>query len=98
MVEPPAVTDPVVSVAVEARRAGDTERLATALAQLVEEDPSLTVRNDDQTGQTVLSGMGELHLEVAVEKIRRSRGLEIGVGRPEVAYRETVVPGVSGLA
>jgi elongation factor G len=97
LLEPPAVTEPVVSVAVEARRAGDTERLATALAQLVEEDPSLVVRNDDQTGQTVLSGMGELHLEVAVEKIRRSRGLEIGVGRPEVALRETVVSGVSGL-
>jgi elongation factor G len=97
LLEPPSVTEPVVSVAVEARRSADTERLATALAQLVEEDPSLTVRNDAQTGQTVLSGMGELHLEVAVEKIRRSRGLEIGVGRPEVAYRETVVSGVSGL-
>ncbi|MGH3878236.1 MAG: elongation factor G [Actinophytocola sp.] len=97
LLEPPAATEPVVSVAVEARRAGDTERLATALAWLAEEDPSLTVRNDAQTGQTVLSGMGELHLEVAVEKIRRSRGLEIGVGRPEVAYRETVVSGVSGL-
>jgi elongation factor G len=97
LLEPPAVAAPVVSVAIEARRATDTERLATALAQLVEEDPSLTVRNDAQTGQTVLSGMGELHLEVAVEKIRRSRGLEIGVGRPEVAYRETVASGVSGL-
>jgi elongation factor G len=62
LLEPPAVTEPVVSVAVEARRAGDTERLATALARLIEEDPSLTVRNDAQTGQTVLSGMGELHL------------------------------------
>jgi elongation factor G len=97
LLEPPSVTEPVVFVAVEARRAGDTERLATALAQLVEEDPSLSVRNDAQTGQTVLSGMGELHLEVAVEKIRRSRGLEIGVGRPEVAYREAVVSGVTGL-
>lgn len=97
LLEPPAVADPVVSVAVEARRATDTERLAAALAQVVEEDPSLTVRNDAQTGQTVLSGMGELHLEVAVEKIRRSRGLEIGVGRPKVAYRETVASGVSGF-
>ncbi|WP_084735050.1 elongation factor G [Actinophytocola xinjiangensis] len=97
LLEPPTVTEPVVSVAVETRRSADTERLAAALAQLVDEDPSLTVRNDTQTGQTVLSGMGELHLEVAVEKIRRSRGLEINVGRPEVAYRETVVSGVSGL-
>jgi elongation factor G len=97
LLEPPTVAEPVVSVAVEARRATDTERLATALAQLVDEDPSLTVRNDAQTGQTVLSGMGELHLEVAVEKIRRGHGMEIGVGRPRVAYRETVVSGVSGL-
>lgn len=97
LLEPPSVTEPVVSVAVEARRSADTERLASALAQLVDEDPSLTVRTDEQTGQTLLSGMGELHLEVAVEKIRRSRGVEIAVGRPEVAYRETVVSGVSGL-
>jgi elongation factor G len=97
LLEPPSVTEPVVSVAIEARRSADTERLAAALAQLVDEDPSLTVRNDAQTGQTLLSGMGELHLEVAVEKIRRSRGLEIGVGRPEVAHRETVATGVAGL-
>jgi elongation factor G len=91
------VAEPVVSVAVEARRATDTERLTVALAQLVDEDPSLTLRNDAQTGQTVLSGMGELHLEVAVEKLRRGRDLEVGVGRPEVAYRETVASGVSGV-
>ncbi|MEU7282700.1 elongation factor G [Streptomyces sp. NPDC045431] len=97
VLEPPTVTDPVVSVAVEPRRGLDTDRLATALARLVEEDPSLTVRTDPETGQTVLSGMGELHLEVAVEKVRRAHGLEVRVGRPRVAYRETVVRGVSGL-
>ncbi|WP_406385485.1 elongation factor G [Streptomyces sp. NBC_01618] len=97
VLEPPSVADPVVSVAVEARRSIDTDRLVSALARLVEEDPSLTVRTDPETGQTVLSGMGELHLEVAVEKIRRAHGLEVGVGRPQVAYRETVVRGVSGL-
>ncbi|MFJ5130188.1 elongation factor G [Streptomyces sp. NPDC088555] len=97
ILEPPAPADPVVSVAVEARRSTDTERLVTALARLVEEDPSLTVRTDPETGQTVLSGMGELHLEVAVEKIRRAHELDIGVGRPQVAYRETVARGVSGL-
>ncbi|WP_371784242.1 elongation factor G [Streptosporangium subroseum] len=95
--EPPAVADPVVSMAVEVRRSTDTDRFASALARLVEEDPSLVVRTDPETGQTVLSGMGELHLEVAVEKIRRAHGLEVGVGRPQVAYRETVVRGVSGL-
>ncbi|MFF9349251.1 elongation factor G [Streptomyces sp. NPDC014734] len=97
VLEAPSVADPVVSVAVEARRGVGTDRLVSALARLVEEDPSLTIRTDPETGQTVLSGMGELHLEVAVEKIRRAHGLEVGVGRPRVAYRETVVRGVSGL-
>ncbi|GAA4879681.1 elongation factor G [Kitasatospora terrestris] len=97
LLEPPTAAAPVVSVAVEARRTVDTDRLAVALARLVEEDPSLTVRTDPETGQTVLSGMGELHLEVAVEKVRRATGLEVAVGRPQVALRETVVRGVSGL-
>ncbi|MEU6592501.1 elongation factor G [Streptomyces sp. NPDC046881] len=97
LLEPPVAAEPVVSVAVEARRGTDTGRLAAALARLVEEDPSLVVRTDDETGQTVLSGMGELHLEVAVEKIRRDGGPEVTVGRPGVAYRETVVGGVSGF-
>ncbi|THA47732.1 elongation factor G [Streptomyces sp. A1136] len=97
VLEPPSVAEPVVSVAVEAGRAGDTGRLAAALAHLVEEDPSLAVRLDPESGQTVLSGMGELHLEVAVEKIRSGHGLEVVVGRPRVSYRETVVRGVTGF-
>jgi elongation factor G len=97
VLEPASVATPVVSVAVEARARTDTDKLANALARLVEEDPSLAVRNDPETGQTVLSGMGELHLEVAVEKVRRANGLEVNVGRPQVAYRETVVRGVTGL-
>jgi elongation factor G len=97
LLEPPVAAEPVVSVAVEARRAPDTGRLGAALARLAEEDPSLVVRTDAETGQTVLSGMGELHLEVAVEKIRRDGGPEIAVGRPRVAYRETVVDGVRGF-
>ncbi|MFI6052866.1 elongation factor G [Streptomyces violascens] len=97
LLEPPSVAEPVVSVAVEARRGTDTGRLAAALARLAEEDPSLVVRSDAETGQTVLSGMGELHLEVAVEKIRRDQGVEVSVGRPQVSYRETVVRGVTGL-
>ncbi|MFD4871841.1 elongation factor G [Streptomyces sp. NPDC058420] len=97
VLEPPTVADPVVSVAVEARRSTETDRLTSALARLAEEDPSLTVRTDGETGQTVLSGMGELHLEVAVEKIRQATGVEVNVGRPRVAYRETVVRGVSGM-
>ncbi|MFF5443687.1 elongation factor G [Streptomyces sp. NPDC012888] len=97
VLEPPSTAEPVVTVAVEARRGTDTGRLAAALARLVEEDPSLVVRTDPETGQTVLSGMGELHLEVAVEKIRRDRGVEVTVGRPRVSYRETVVRGVTGF-
>ena len=97
VLEPPGVADPVVSVAVEACRGTDTDRLASALARLAEEDPSLVVRTDPETGQTVLSGMGELHLEVAVEKIRRTLGLDLTVGRPRVTYRETVGRGVSGV-
>ncbi|MEU9083453.1 elongation factor G [Streptomyces sp. NPDC048357] len=97
VLEPPSVAEPVVSVAVEARRSIDTGRLSAALARLAEEDPSLVVRSDAETGQTVLSGMGELHLEVAAEKIRSGHGVEVVVGRPQVSYRETVVRGVTGL-
>ncbi|GHH93121.1 elongation factor G [Streptomyces capillispiralis] len=97
LLEPPGVAEPVVSVAVEALKGTDTGRLASALARLVEEDPSLVVRTDTETGQTVLSGMGELHLEVAVEKIRREHALGVNVGRPRVSHRETVGRGVSGF-
>ncbi|MFF4029359.1 elongation factor G [Streptomyces sviceus] len=97
VLEPPSTAEPVVSVAVEAGRSVDTDRLATALARLAEEDPSLVVRTDAENGQTLLSGMGELHLEVAVEKVRREHGLALNVGRPRVSYRETVGRGVSGL-
>ncbi|MFF9092234.1 elongation factor G [Streptomyces sp. NPDC014802] len=97
VLEPPDVAEPVVSVAVEARRGTDTERLAAALARLAEEDPSLVVRTDSETGQTVLSGRGELHLEVAAEKLRRAHGLEITTGRPRVSHRETVARGLSGF-
>jgi elongation factor G len=97
VLEPPVIAEPVVSVAVEARKGTDTDRLNAALTRLTVDDPSLRVRVDRETGQTVLSGMGELHLEVAVEKVRQEYGLTVNVGRPQVAYRETVVRGVSGL-
>lgn len=97
LLEPPASAEPVVSVAVEPRRSTDAGRLAAALARLADEDPSLSVRTDPETGQTVLSGLGELHLEVAVEKVRREQGLEVVSGRPRVALRETITQGVSGF-
>ncbi|MEV4137295.1 elongation factor G [Dactylosporangium sp. NPDC049742] len=97
VLEAASTAEPVVSVAVEARVAGDTDRLSVALARLVDEDPSLSVRSDPETGQTVLSGLGELHLEVAVEKLRQTGGVTVNVGRPQVSYRETVVSGVGGV-
>jgi elongation factor G len=89
--------EPVVDVAVEAASADDQERLATALARLAEEDPTFRVRQDAETGQTVLSGMGELHLEVLVERMRLDYGVRAAVGRPRVAYRETITRRVDGL-
>lgn len=97
LLEPPTATEPVVSVAVEPEREADAEKLGAALARLTEADPSLVVRTDRETGQTLLSGLGELHLEVAVEKIRGDRGITVRTGRPQVAYREAVARGVSGF-
>ncbi|WP_033337718.1 elongation factor G [Catenuloplanes japonicus] len=92
--EAPRTAEPLVSVAVEARTRADAQRLPVALAALIDEDPSLTLHTDPQTGQTLLSGLGELHLEVAVESLRQHTGLAVQTGRPQVAYRETVVRGV----
>ncbi|SES43897.1 elongation factor G [Lentzea albida] len=97
LLEPPVSADPVVSVAVEARSSADNARLADALAHLVDEDPSLRFGTDPETGQTVLSGQGELHLEVSVEKARTLHRVEITMGRPRVSYRETVASGVTGF-
>ncbi|WP_017585705.1 elongation factor G [Nocardiopsis ganjiahuensis] len=82
--------DPVIQVSVEPRSRGDQEKLATALQRLAEEDPSFRVRTDAETGQTVLGGMGELHLEVLTHRMRREFGVAANVGRPQVAYRETL--------
>src|ERR671924_435684 len=82
--------DPVVHVSIEPKTKVDQEKLGVALARLAEEDPTFQVRTDEETGQTVVSGMGELHLEVIVDRLRREFNVEAGVGRPQVAYRETV--------
>jgi elongation factor G len=82
--------EPVVHVSIEPKTKADQEKMATALARLAEEDPTFQVRTDEETGQTVISGMGELHLEVLVDRMRREFKVEAGVGRPQVAYRETV--------
>jgi elongation factor G len=97
LLEAPRSAEPLVSVAVEARTRQGAQRLPQALAALTGEDPSLRVRTDAETGQILLSGLGELHLEVAVEKLRQTTGLEVTTGRPQVTYRERVVDGVTGV-
>jgi len=82
--------DPVVHVSIEPKTKVDQEKMGVALARLAEEDPTFQVRTDEETGQTVISGMGELHLEVIVDRMRREFNVEAAVGRPQVAYRETV--------
>jgi elongation factor G len=82
--------EPVISVAVEARTRADQERLAFALGKLAEEDPTFRVREDVETGQTIISGMGELHLEVLVERMRQEYNVQANVGKPQVVYRETI--------
>jgi elongation factor G len=82
--------DPVISVAVEPKTKGDQDKLSTALQRLAEEDPTFRVRSDEETGQTLISGMGELHLEIIVDRLTREFNVDANVGRPQVAYRETV--------
>ncbi|GAA0833371.1 elongation factor G [Streptosporangium amethystogenes subsp. fukuiense] len=81
---------PVISVAIEPKTKGDQEKLGTAIQRLAEEDPSFQVRRDEETGQTVIWGMGELHLEILVDRMRREFKVEANIGRPQVAYRETI--------
>ena len=81
---------PVIHVAIEPRTKGDQDKLGTAIQRLAEEDPTFQVRTDEETGQTIIAGMGELHLEVLVDRMRREFRVDANVGRPQVAYRETV--------
>ncbi len=81
---------PVINVAIEPRTKSDQERLGTAIQRLAEEDPTFQVRTDEETGQTIISGMGELHLEVLVDRMKREFRVEANIGRPQVAYRETI--------
>ena len=82
--------DPVISIAIEPKTKGDLERLGTSLQRLVLEDPSFKVKTDEETGQTIISGMGELHLEIIVDRLLREFNVEANVGEPQVAYRETI--------
>lgn len=82
--------DPVISVAIEPKTKGDQEKLGLSLGRLSQEDPSLRVSTDEETGQTIISGMGELHLEIIVDRLKREFKVDANVGKPQVAYRETV--------
>lgn len=82
--------DPVISVAVEPKTKGDQERMGIALSKLAQEDPSFRVHTDEETGQTIISGMGELHLEIIVDRMKREFKVEANVGAPQVSYRETI--------
>src|SRR5438046_5907999 len=82
--------EPFIAVAVEPKSKADQDKLSTGLARLAEEDPTFRVETDEETGQTLISGMGELHLEIIVDRLKREFNVDANVGRPQVAYRETI--------
>ncbi len=86
--------DPVIAVAVEPKTKADQQRMGVALSKLAREDPSFKVHTDEESGQTIISGMGELHLEIIIDRLKREFKVEANVGRPQVAYRETIRSGV----
>src|SRR5690606_887176 len=85
-----AFPEPVISMAVEPKTKSDQEKMGNALSRLAQEDPSFRVRTDEESGQTIISGMGELHLDIIVDRMRREFNVEANVGKPQVAYRETI--------
>jgi elongation factor G len=87
--------DPVIGVAIEPKTQGDMDRLGMGLGKLAEEDPTFVVRTDEETGQTVISGMGELHLEIIVDRLKREFKVEVNQGAPQVAYKETITKNVT---
>ena len=88
---------PVISLAVEPKTKADQEKLGTGLAKLMSEDPTFRVETDKDTGQTKISGMGELHLEIIVDRLKREFGVEANVGKPQVAYKETIRKPAKGV-
>ncbi len=93
--EPMIFPDPVISIAVKVKDQSQSEKLSVALGRLVAEDPSFRVETDEDSGETILKGMGELHLDIKVDILRRTHGVEVEVGAPQVAYRETITQPVS---
>ena len=90
ILEKMVIPEPVISIAIEPKTKGDQEKMSTALQKLAEEDPTFRAETDQESGQTVISGMGELHLDVLVDRMKREFGVEANIGKPQVAYRETL--------
>jgi elongation factor G len=94
--EPPSFPEPVISMSIEPNSKGDQEKMGTALQRLVAEDPTLRVKTDQDTGQTILAGMGELHLDIIRDRMKREFKVEATAGKPQIAYRETIVASADG--
>jgi elongation factor G len=88
--EPMVFPDPVISVAVSPKKKGDNEKMGMAISKMVQEDPSFQVETDQESGEVILKGMGELHLDIKVDILKRTHGVEVEVGKPQVAYRESI--------
>ena len=96
LLEPPSFPDPVISMAIEPRTKGDQEKMSGALQRLSEEDPTFRVFTDEETGQTIIAGMGELHLEILRDRMLREHKVETDAGKPQIAYRETITQNAEG--
>ncbi|MFM7181580.1 MAG: elongation factor G [Verrucomicrobiales bacterium] len=96
VLEPPTFPEPVISMAIEPKTKGDQEKMAVALSRLSDEDPTFNVKTDEETGQTIIAGMGELHLEIIRDRLVREFKVEANAGKPQIAYRETVTAQADG--
>ncbi|MFM1560055.1 MAG: elongation factor G [Roseibacillus sp.] len=96
LLEPPSFPEPVIAMAVEPRTKLDQEKMSIGLGRLMEEDPTFVVKTDEETGQTIIAGMGELHLEVIIDRLKREFSVEANVGTPQIAYRETITQRADG--
>jgi elongation factor G len=96
VLEPPTFPEPVIAMAVEPKTKADQEKMSNALARLSEEDPTFQVKSDEETGQTIIAGMGELHLEIIIDRLMREFKVEANVGKPQIAYRESIAAPAHG--
>ncbi len=96
LLEPPSFPEPVIAMAVEPKTVADSDKMAVGLARLQEEDPTFLVKTDDDTGQTIIAGMGELHLEIIVDRLKREFNVAANVGKPQIAYRESISTNAKG--